>query len=277
MVVPVCLWSCRTISVGTYEKKDNMRPAKLLENVIANTPSYTKATYKFSAEYSFGGTSPNSFSGMLRVSRDSLIWISLRSFNIEGFRMLVSADSVKVMDRINNQYYAEDISALEKLVNIDLSYEDLQSILLNEFFCYQSVRDTSKYKPCMDSIYYCLSTISPKRINKVAERIERPNSNYAERHGTVVQTIKIVPGTFKVKDMYLEDLETERAAFVEYDKFTRYEELLFPQIMNIYVESGDFVGVMKFSISDFEIDEELTFPFKIPAKYTKIDLNEKNR
>jgi hypothetical protein len=34
---------------------------------------------------------------------------------------------------------------------------------------------------------------------------------------------------------------------------------------------------MKFSISDFEIDEELTFPFKIPAKYTKIDLNEKNR
>ena len=230
LVLSVCLWACRTANVGAYEKKENMRSAKIVENVMAKTPTYAKASYKFSCEYSVNGGSPDSFSGNLRVCRDSLMWVSLRSFNIEGFRVLVSNDSVKVINRLKNEYYAEDIY----------------------------------------SVYYCVSTVAPKKQ-------KRPNGNYAERRGSVIQTMKVVPGTFKVKNLYLEDLEDGRNAFVEYDKFTRFGDQLFPQTMNIYVEYGNVEAIMKFSISDFAIDDELTFPFKIPAKYTKINLNEDNR
>ena len=280
LVLSVCLWACRTANVGPNEAKDNIRSSKIVENVMANTPTYTKASYKFSCEYSVNGGTPDSFSGNLRVCRDSLMWISLRSFNIEGFRVLISKDSVRVMNRLKNEYYAEDISALESIAKLEMSYNDLQSILLNEFFRYPSDGTTIKdyddydYKSCVDTVYYCISTISQKKLNKIAER---SNSNYAERHGSVIQTVKVVPGTFKVKNMYLEDLETGRNAFVEYGKFARFGELLFPQTMNIYVESGDFNGRMKFTISDFEVNDELTYPFKVPAKYTKIELNEKNR
>ena len=72
-------------------------------------------------------------------------------------------------------------------------------------------------------------------------------------------------------------MEDGRNAFVEYDKFAKYGDILFPQNMNIYVEYGNVNATMKFTISDFTIDDELTFPFKIPAKYTKINLNEDNR
>ncbi len=280
LVLSVCLWACRSVNVGTYEAKDSMRTSKIVENVMANTPTYAKASYKFSCEYSANGGVPDSFSGILRVQRDSLMWVSLRSFNIEGFRVLISSDSVKIMNRIKNEYYVEGISALESFAKLDMSYNDLQSILLNEFFRYPFDGDTTKkyddydYKSCIDTVYYCISTISQKKLNKIAER---GNSGYAERHGSVVQTVKVVPGTFKVKNVYLEDLESGRNAFVEYGKFTRMGEQLFPQTMNIYVEAGDFNGVMKFSISDFEVNDELTFPFKVPAKYTKIKLNEKNR
>lgn len=273
LVLSVCLWACRTANVGAYEKKENMRSAKIIENVTANAPSYAKATYKFSCEYSVNGGSPDSFSGNLRVCRDSLMWVSLRSFNIEGFRVLVSNDSVKVLNRLKNEYYLEDISALVNFANVDLSYNDLQSILLNEFFRYQSDSDVDKeddYNSCIDSVYYCVSRVSQKKQ-------KRPNGNYAERRGSVIQTMKVVPGTFKVKNLYLEDLEDGRNAFVEYDKFTRFGDQLFPQTMNIYVEYGNVEAIMKFSISDFAIDNELTFPFKIPAKYTKINLNEDNR
>ena len=273
LVLSVCLWACRTANVGAYEKKENMRSAKIVENVMAKTPTYAKASYKFSCEYSVNGGSPDSFSGNLRVCRDSLIWISLRSFNIEGFRVLVSNDSVRVINRIKNEYYVEDISALANFANVDLSYNDLQSILLNEFFRYQSDNSTDKtddYNSCIDTVYYCVSAVSQKKQ-------KRPNGNYAERRGSVIQTMKVVPGTFKVKNLYLEDLDDGRNAFVEYDKFARYGELLFPQSMSIYVESGNFGATMKFTISDFAIDDELTFPFKIPAKYTKINLNEDNR
>ena len=271
--VSVCLWACRTANVASYETKDNMQSSKIVESVMANAPTYAKASYKFSCEYSVNGGSPDSFSGNLRVCRDSLMWISLRSFNIEGFRVLVSKDSVKVMNRLKSEFYAEDISALESFAKVDLSYNDLQSILLNEFFRYLSDGDTTAYngyKSCVDSVYYCLSTV-------LQNKQKRPNGNSAERYGSVIQTMKVVPGTFKVKSVYLEDMDNGRNAFVEYDKFVRYGEHLFPQAMNIYVESGSSVATMKFAISDFAIDDELTFPFKIPAKYTKIKLNEDNR
>jgi len=280
LVLSVCLWACRTANVGTYEAKDNMRTAKIVENVMANAPTYSKASYKFSCEYSVNGGVPDSFSGILRVQRDSLMWVSLRSFNIEGFRALISKDSVRVMNRLKNEYYAEDISALESIAKLEMSYNDLQSILLNEFFRYPSDGDTTKnyddydYKSCIDTVYYCISTVSQKKLNKIAERA---NSNYTDRHSSVIQTVKVVPGTFKVKNMYLEDLENGRNAFIEYGKFAKFGDLLFPQTMNIYLEAGDFNGVMKFSISDFEVNDELTYPFKVPAKYTKIKLNEKNR
>jgi len=271
----VCLWSCRTVAVGTYEKKENMRPAKLIENVLDNTPNYKKASFKFSVEYSFGDIPSNGFGGIVRVSRDSLMWVSIRSLNIEGARMLISSDSVMLMDRINNQYYAEDISALEKLLNIDLTYDDLQSIMLNEYFCYTG--DTTKMHQCLDTVYYCVKTVSDRRANRVAERIERTNGGYAERHETVVQTIKVVPETFKIKSVFIEDFESGRNAFVEYDKFVKYGEFLFPQEIKIMVDSGDFSGKIEFSLSDFEINDELTFPFKIPSKYIKTSLNGKNR
>ena len=273
LVLSVCLWACRTANVGANEKKENLRSAKIVENVMAKTPTYAKASYKFSCEYSVNGGAPDSFSGNLRVCRDSLLWISLRSFNIEGFRVLVSNDSVRVINRLKNEYYDEDISALVNFANVDLSYNDLQSILLNEFFRYQSDNDSEKtddYNSCVDSVYYCVSTVASKKQ-------KRPNGNYAERRGSVLQTMKVVPGTFKVKNLYLEDLEDGRNAFVEYDKFARFGEQLFPQTMTIYVEYGKMVVTMKFAISDFAIDDELTFPFKIPAKYTKIELNENNR
>lgn len=273
LVLSVSLWACRTANIGSSEKKENMRSAKIIENVTANAPTYAKASYKFSCEYSVNGGSPDSFSGNLRVCRDSLMWISLRSFNIEGFRLLVSKDSVWVINRLKNEYYAEDISALVNFANVDLSYNDLQSILLNEFFRYQSDNTTDKaddYNSCIDSVYYCVSRVATKKQ-------KRPNGNYAEWHGSVIQTMKVVPGTFKVKNLYLEDTEDGRNAFVEYDKFTRYGEQLFPQAMNIDVEYGKMTVTLKFTISDFAIDDELTFPFKIPSKYTKIKLNENNR
>ncbi len=274
--VLVCLTACRTVQVGDYEKKDLIRPSKLVETVMSETPDYRMASYKFSAEYAMNGGTPDNFSGILRVSRDSLIWISLRSFNIEGFRLLISPDSVKVMNRIQNQYYIEGVSALEHLIRVDLTYRELQAILLNEFFYYPMPEDTTRaaynYKSCVDTTYYCISSVSQKKIERSADKMDRPN--YSMRNGTSVQTVRIIPGSLKIKNMYLEDIETARNAYVEYDNFVKCGNLLFPQTLRLEVEANGFVGTMKFNITDFEVSEDLSFPFKIPAKYTKVNLNE---
>ncbi len=271
----VCMISCKTVKIDSDEpKKENIKPAKLVETLVANSPAYKFAEYKFSAEYSVNNELPSNFSGILRVSRDSLIWVSLRSFSVEGVRVLMNPDSVKVMDRINSCYYAEDISALKKLINVDLSFKELQSILLNEFFYYPMSEDSTQtdFNSCNSAEYHCVTMSSQKSEN----REEKGNNRRAERKNSTVQTIKIVPKTMKIKSIFLEDFETSRFAFVEYDKFEKYDSIIFPKILQMEVGTNEFEAKLKFTISDFEEETELTFPFKIPAKYKKVNLNEKS-
>ena len=63
---------------------------------------------KFSAEYSNKGKE-NSFSGQIRIRKDSLIWISLTPMlGIEAVRLMISQDSVKLMNRLNDTYFIGD-------------------------------------------------------------------------------------------------------------------------------------------------------------------------
>ncbi|MCF0206769.1 MAG: DUF4292 domain-containing protein [Bacteroidales bacterium] len=268
-----CFASCKTINVGNYEqKKDIMRSSKIVDDVISSTPKYNFATYKFSAEASLNGASPSNFSGTVRVHRDSTIWVSIRSFNIEGMRALITPDSVKMVDRLNNKYYDEPISTMLKIIGVDITYDELQGILLNEFFFYPTPNDVSdaknNYNSCNDSVFYCVSAVTQKKA--------RGNAVSQGKNETAVQTIKIVPGTMKVKSVFLEDVESTRYAFIKYANYKKFGDDLFPQSMVVEIGSDTFGGVIKFNISDFEVPTELTFPFKIPAKYEKVVLNGQN-
>ncbi|HPT09445.1 MAG TPA: DUF4292 domain-containing protein, partial [Bacteroidales bacterium] len=69
--------------------------SKLKENEL----KYEWFSAKFSAEYHNNGKD-NSFNGQIRVRKDSLIWITLTPMlGIEAVRLMISQDSVKLMNR----------------------------------------------------------------------------------------------------------------------------------------------------------------------------------
>ena len=85
---------------------------------------------KFSADYANKGKK-NSFGGQIRIRKDSLIWISLTPMlGIEAVRLMISQDSVKLINRINDTYFTGDYEYVNQFLNTNLDFDLLQDILL---------------------------------------------------------------------------------------------------------------------------------------------------
>ncbi len=134
--------SCKTAFVGG-NKGENLRPAKLYRKLNENQFEYDNLSLKFSAELNFG-EEKEEFSGIIRMQKDTAIWISLRSYNIEGARLLITKDSVKFINRIEKTYYAGDFDFIKDRFEMDLDYNMLQAIITNTFFFYPAPDDTTK-------------------------------------------------------------------------------------------------------------------------------------
>ncbi|MBI1193886.1 MAG: DUF4292 domain-containing protein [Bacteroidetes bacterium] len=68
-------------------------------------------------------------SAMVRMYRDSLIWISLRKAGLEGARILITRDSLHILDRTAKTYYPLGFAQLRQQYRIDLGFEALQDLI----------------------------------------------------------------------------------------------------------------------------------------------------
>ncbi len=66
----------------------------------------------------------------IRMRKDSIIWMSVKKLGFEVARIKITSDSIFVLDRINNQFVAEDITMVEREYNFPANLNMLQAIIL---------------------------------------------------------------------------------------------------------------------------------------------------
>jgi hypothetical protein len=66
----------------------------------------------------------------IRMQKDSLIWLSVSKLGIEGARVLIARDSVRILDKINRQYAVADYGTISRQFRFPLSFELLQALLV---------------------------------------------------------------------------------------------------------------------------------------------------
>ncbi len=282
--------SCKTAFVNSG-KTENMRPAKLYKSLIENELQYENLSLKFSAEM-FIGEESQEFSGMIRMEKDSAIWISLRSYNIEGARILFTQDSVKFINRLEKSYYVGDFEFIKKRFDIDMDFNMIQSIITNTFFFYPETEDISKavnkFKPCYDSSLYCMSSISERKYEKYyiedknqgrwERRLEKEyqdssvDGDFAlEANEFVFQFVKVVPDLYRVHNMFLENYVQEQSLYIEYGNQYLIEGQHFPHEINIELATPKFESKVVIDIESVTMDiASMSFPFKISSKYKEI-------
>jgi len=287
------LVSCKTIRFVNDGKGEIIRPQRLYRQLEANRFDFENVNLKFSADVELGESS-QSFGGNIRIKRDSIIWMSLRSFNVEGLRIVITKDSVKYINRLDNTYYLGEFSFLQDRFAIDVDYNALEAIFTNNFFFYPSSEDTAKsvsdFKLCEDSVYHCMASISKRKYNRffvdekgadrIERRLERESQDSVARfwqrgefEDYYYQIVKVMPGLYRVKEMFLENYVQQQSLSIRYEDQVLEDTQFFPSEIFIELSSFNFFVELKLNIESVGVNNtDMSFPFKVTSKYKEISI-----
>ncbi len=233
----------------------------LVKKLKENESKFHQFSAKFSATYTVD-QKKTTVSGNLRIAYDSIIWIAITpALGIEAVRFMLTPDSIKYLNRLDNTFLAQDFSYMNQLLNKTLDYDMAQSFLLgNDFSLYES----NTFKASVENQEYKLITENRRKIRRNVRRSQDDIS-------IPIQSIWLDPETFKISKVLLKEAERDNRKFVAtYQDFEDVEGKMIPSNLDFKVETVDKKVRISIQFTKMQIDPDLTFPFRIPESYKEL-------
>jgi hypothetical protein len=239
------------------------RPTKFLVNkLLDNEFQFNTISAKAAVVVADSSNKKTSFKTHLRIKKDSIIWMSITPLlGIEVARVLITQDSVKLMNRAKSEYFVGDFDYINNLFGADLDYQMLEALLIGnslDFEMNDKVRSSVDRKK---DLYY-LSTEKKRRIKK---ELKKDKDKIKEQS----QTLWLNPINFRINELLLSSPQSEKTLKGVYSDYREIDTQLLPYKMNFSLESKTKV-VIDVSYNKFTSGKSLSFSFKIPSKYEQI-------
>jgi hypothetical protein len=253
-ITAACSTSKRTIKAPLKEQGADY----LFENLKKNELKYGYLSAKFSAVFSQDKHN-TSFSGQIRIQKDSLIWISISpALGIEMVRVLISNDSIKYMNRIDKSFFTSNFDYINTLINSTLDYDMLQSFLTgNDFSFYEN----SSFKAGIDNHEYKLITTNRRKLKKYVRNNEEIS--------IPLQNIWLNPETFKISRVMIKELVQNGRKLEGVYEYNLNDGQLMPSSVHFALETINNKNTIEVNYSKITITDQLDFPFRIPDKYSR--------
>lgn len=208
----------------------------------------TSSKIKFdNGDKSFGATAN------IRVKKDSIIWVSITpGFGIEVARALITRDSVKYMNRLDKAYDQYSFQELSRMLNFDMSFDLLQSVLLGNIPLGVRPEDRISRKGNF-------FIVTQEDENLMIENFVGAQSGKLERVAIVEQgkeSGKKQQNTLNLSYADFQDIDAQRIPFKS-DVSLNYQRSGEKKRTEVNIQHK------KASFGD----EALRFPFSIPDKY----------
>ncbi len=102
--------------------------ANTLNTPLNFTTFYGRAKANFSSPQASGNATV-----YIKMKKDSIIWISITGpLNIEGARVLITPDSVKIINKLENSVQLSSIAHLQQITKLPLTFNDFENIILGK-------------------------------------------------------------------------------------------------------------------------------------------------
>lgn len=124
--------SAETVIVNPEkEKVDSFSIVKsIISNLQNSRINFTTFSGKIKIDYQ-GKDAADQATAYIRVRKDSVIWISLTgALGIEGYRLLINKDSVKMMNKLQKVIQYKTISYLQELTEVPFDFYSLQDLIV---------------------------------------------------------------------------------------------------------------------------------------------------
>jgi hypothetical protein len=211
-----------------------------------NHVEFTTFAAKVDVDYRGGDDKHYDVNANLRMYKDSLIWASVNAvFGLEAMRMLITKDSVFLLDKLNKTYTVRSVDYLQEVTTLPLNLSTLQNLLIgNPVFIDSNIVSYSN-----DNAVISLLSIGDAFKNLIT--INADNS-------VLIHS--------KLDDI---DISRSRTADLNYDDYENKKGRLFSSKRRITVAEKNKLDIsLNFKQYEFN-DKDLGFPFSIPKNYKR--------
>jgi len=273
--VLLLLASCKTSkTITTFEKLKPISTSRLIKNIEENAFKYEGLDIKRIACVYETPDNKTSFRATLSSKEDDHIQVMISKLNLPVAKILLTPDSVKMINYLQKTYFLGDYSYFEKILGASVDFQVVQSILTNDVFSYRNDEKDNDYKEFVsyaDSGAYILQSLKNRKLEKINrkgkdDKIDRYLKKLDEE-SFIVQYLYVDPTNFKVRKILMDDVSEGRKVTVNFDDFTPVEDQLYPGSIDIHLTSRESDMKMKIKLSKFSLDPDPTINFRIPDKY----------
>jgi hypothetical protein len=187
----------------------------------------------------------------IRIKKDSIIWLSITpGLGIEVLRVFIRPDSIFILNKIKdpNEYSAHGFEYLNKQFNIDLTFKNLQAMILGNL-------------PI------------PKTYNDMLTKNEAAGE-YMLQQKTKNMGVNnhVEMASMKLHKLEMNQSGTPNKLIIDYSNFAPLDTVSFPygNLISIDITKNLITKNTTVTINHNKVDisdKELNFPFNVPKRY----------
>jgi len=177
------------------------------------------------------------------LKKDSVMWISIiAALGIEGFRVLITPDSVKVINKLDKTVQLRSVEYLREVANIPLNFAELQDLLIG------------------NPVYLDSNIVGYKKEEQVVSLI---SVGELFKH-----FITVNKDDYSLQHSKLDDVDAVRArtADITYGGFENKNGIRFSTIRRIAVSEKKKMEI-RLEFKQWDFNGDLSFPFNMPRNY----------
>ncbi len=181
---------------------------------------------------------------VVKIIKDSAIWISLSAtiLNVEIYRVLVTKDSVILINKQEKEVQYRSLDYLQEVTQIPFDYKTLENLIVgNPIFISDSI---SSFRKVDNNIL--VSTIDP----------------FFKNLFTLTGDKKVMIHS-KMDDL---DISRNRTADITYDDYEMLDGIFFSTSRQISVSEKTKLDI-KMKFKQYEFNKELSVGFNVPKNY----------
>jgi len=234
------------VSPNNTAHDDSMQYIRAARNaIISQKIDFTTFNAKIEVDYSGGDGKKYNVNAVFRMYKDSIIWISVNALlGIEAIRMVVTKDSVRLVNKLDKVYTARSVSYLQEVTALPLDLSTLQDLIIG------------------NPVYLDSNIVSYERSGEELSLLSL---------GTVFRHfITLHSDDKKIQHSKLDDVDIlrNRTCDLVYDKYETKKGVRFSTKRQITVSDKTKLDV-KLDFKNYDFNETLSFPFSVPKNYDK--------
>lgn len=248
-IIAYCLVLFIAIGFAACKTEQATTNKQLAKKLKVKDFDFDYLTIKSKLRFNNGGKDQK-VAGYIRMKKDSIIWMTMSKTNVEGVRIVVTKDSIMMLNRLDKVYYTFNYEQLQERFNFAFDYDMLQSVITGNVY----LQSTNIPKPEKTDAFFIVKELIDGIM--IENQISRANSKLA-------------------KVMVVDDQKNQLN--IDYDEFEEVEGQLMPHHNKTSLEyQRDGVAAkteLELNYTKVNIpDKPLNFPFRISSKYKKAEL-----